>query len=119
MTFPFLSVICPNNTLTRVRAYWRNPQFFIYRIAAAPYPGLALRGLMLIPQGIRLCVCIFARERSMPSRQHAGTPKLGTILSLSADVLDAARSLHLNVSQICYSHLREVVRREQEPALAH
>jgi antitoxin CcdA len=35
-------------------------------------------------------------------------------LGLSADVLDAARSLQLNVSQICDNYLREVVRREQE-----
>ena len=35
-------------------------------------------------------------------------------LSLSADVLDAARSLKINVSGVCDSHLREVVRREQE-----
>jgi antitoxin CcdA len=35
-------------------------------------------------------------------------------LSLSADVLDAAKSLQINVSQICDHHLREVVRREQE-----
>ena len=35
-------------------------------------------------------------------------------LSLSADVLDTARSLQLNVSQICDNYLREVVRCEQE-----
>ena len=35
-------------------------------------------------------------------------------LSLSADVLDAAKSLKINVSQVCDSHLRDVVRREQE-----
>jgi antitoxin CcdA len=35
-------------------------------------------------------------------------------LSLSADVLDAAKSLQINVSQICDNHLRDVVRREQE-----
>jgi antitoxin CcdA len=35
-------------------------------------------------------------------------------LSLSADVLDAAKTLQINVSQVCDSHLREVVRREQE-----
>lgn len=44
-------------------------------------------------------------------RQVAKRP---TNLSLSADVLDAAKSLQINVSQICDSHLREVVRREQE-----
>jgi antitoxin CcdA len=35
-------------------------------------------------------------------------------LSLSADVLDAAKVLNINVSQTCDSHLRDVVRREQE-----
>jgi antitoxin CcdA len=35
-------------------------------------------------------------------------------LSLSADVLEAAKNLKINVSQECDSHLREVVRREQE-----
>jgi len=35
-------------------------------------------------------------------------------LSLSADVLDAAKEMKINVSQVCDSHLREVVRREQE-----
>ena len=40
--------------------------------------------------------------------------KRATNLSLSADVLDAARSLQINVSQVCDSHLRDVVRREQE-----
>jgi antitoxin CcdA len=35
-------------------------------------------------------------------------------LSLSADVLDAAKALQINLSQACDSHLRDVVRREQE-----
>lgn len=42
------------------------------------------------------------------------TAKRATNLSLSADVLDAAKSLQINLSQICDSHLREVVRLEQE-----
>jgi len=29
-------------------------------------------------------------------------------------VLDAARQLDINISQICDNHLREIVRREQE-----
>lgn len=44
----------------------------------------------------------------------ANPAKRATNLSLSADVLDAAKSLHMNISQICDSHLREVVRHEQE-----
>ncbi|WP_396435481.1 type II toxin-antitoxin system CcdA family antitoxin [Limnohabitans sp.] len=35
-------------------------------------------------------------------------------LTLSSDVLDAAKHLAINISQVCDSHLREVVRREQE-----
>lgn len=40
--------------------------------------------------------------------------KRATNLSLSADVLDAAKSLQINVSQVCDTYLREVVRLEQE-----
>jgi antitoxin CcdA len=40
-------------------------------------------------------------------------------LSLSADVLDAAKSLQINVSQECDAHLREVVRRELETRWRH
>jgi antitoxin CcdA len=40
--------------------------------------------------------------------------KRATNLSLSSDVLDAAKHLAINISQVCDSHLREVVRREQE-----
>ena len=39
--------------------------------------------------------------------------KRATNLSLSADVLDAAKSLQMNVSQLCDNYLRDVVRREQ------
>jgi hypothetical protein len=41
-----------------------------------------------------------------PSRQ---AKKRAVNLSLSADVLAAARALNINVSQVCDSHLREVV----------
>ncbi|TXH31652.1 MAG: hypothetical protein E6Q94_07620 [Burkholderiaceae bacterium] len=46
----------------------------------------------------------------------AATPppaKRSANLSLSADVLDAAKALRINVSQVCDRHLREVVRQEQ------
>lgn len=36
-----------------------------------------------------------------------------TNLSLSVDVLAAAKALNINVSQVCDAHLRDVVRREQ------
>lgn len=40
--------------------------------------------------------------------------KRPTNLSLSADVLDAARQLGINVSRVCDAYLREVVREERE-----
>jgi antitoxin CcdA len=40
--------------------------------------------------------------------------KRATNLSLSSDVLDAAKLLKINISQVCDSYLREVVRNEQE-----
>jgi antitoxin CcdA len=39
--------------------------------------------------------------------------KKATNLSLSIDVLDAAKQLHINVSKVCDAYLREVVRLEQ------
>lgn len=56
----------------------------------------------------------------MPTRQsvrrtQSGRPgKRAINLSLSADVLDAAKQLNINISQICDTYLREVVRHEQE-----
>jgi antitoxin CcdA len=35
-------------------------------------------------------------------------------LTLSADILTAAKALDINISQVCDAHLREVVQREQE-----
>ena len=52
-----------------------------------------------------------------PTALRVRTPtsvKRATNLSLSSDVLDAAKHLAINISQVCDSHLREVVRREQE-----
>ncbi len=46
-------------------------------------------------------------------RSHS-SGKRATNLSLSSDVLDAAKKLNINISQVCDTHLREVVRREQE-----
>lgn len=57
---------------------------------------------------------------AMPATQTArrartGMPgKRATNLSLSSDVLDAAKNLDINISQVCDNYLREVVRREQE-----
>jgi antitoxin CcdA len=49
-----------------------------------------------------------------PRRTRAAGVKRAANLSLSVDVLEAAKALNLNVSQLCDAHLREVVRREQE-----
>ena len=35
-------------------------------------------------------------------------------LTLSADILAAAKALDINISQVCDAHLREVIQREQE-----
>jgi len=51
---------------------------------------------------------------SIQSRNIRPATKRATNLSLSADVLDAAKALQINVSQICDAHLRTVVRQEQE-----
>ena len=49
------------------------------------------------------------------SRSRTRRPgKRAVNLSLSSDVLEAAKRLDINVSQICDQHLREVVRQEQE-----
>lgn len=56
----------------------------------------------------------------MPTNQTARRPRTGvtskraTNLTLSSDVLDAAKQLDLNISQICDNYLRQVVRREEE-----
>lgn len=48
-------------------------------------------------------------------RTRTGLPgKRATNLSLSSDVLDAAKQPNINISQVCDSHLHDVVRREQE-----
>ena len=48
-------------------------------------------------------------------RVRTGLPgKRATNLSLSSDVLEAAKDLQINISQLCDNYLREVVRREQE-----
>lgn len=41
-------------------------------------------------------------------------PKKATNITLSADVLNEAKSLGINISQACDQFLRELVRREQE-----
>ena len=57
--------------------------------------------------------------QTISNRRARDSGKRATNLSLSADVLDAARSLRINLSQVCDSHLREVVQREQERRWRH
>lgn len=48
-------------------------------------------------------------------RARTGLPgKRATNLSLSIDVLEAAKDLDINISQACDNYLRALVRREQE-----
>lgn len=48
------------------------------------------------------------------AKQSRPPTKRATNLSLNAEVLDAAKALGINISRVCDSHLREVVRQEQE-----
>lgn len=48
------------------------------------------------------------------NRRGSAGRKKATNLSLSADVLDAARNLNINISQACDDYLRELVRCEQQ-----
>ena len=56
----------------------------------------------------------------MPATQTARRARTGLIgkratnLSLSTDVLEAAKALEINISQVCDNYLRALVRREQE-----
>ncbi len=48
-------------------------------------------------------------------RARTGVPgKRAINLSLSTDILEAARDLEINISQVCDSYLRDLVRRELE-----
>ena len=73
----------------------------------------------------RICALIYAHDlmrmkNAMPTtpiarRARSAVPgKRATNLSLSIDVLEAAKDLEINLSQVCDNYLRELVRREQE-----
>jgi len=48
-------------------------------------------------------------------RTRTGLPgKRAVNLSLSSDILEAAKDLEINISQVCDNYLRDLVRREQE-----
>ena len=59
-------------------------------------------------------------KSQMPTQHTTERPPLGTPgkrainLSLSSDVLLAAKQLDINISKVCDQHLRLVVQREQE-----
>ena len=59
-------------------------------------------------------------ENAMTSNHHTTHPrsnassKRAANLTLSADIMAAAKALDINISQVCDAHLREVVKREQE-----
>jgi antitoxin CcdA len=48
-----------------------------------------------------------------PSQKSSTSGKRATNLSLSVDVLENAKRLDINISQVCDNHLREVVRLAQ------
>ncbi len=64
---------------------------------------------------MRTKVTMPSLQTAIPNRNFGERKPLkrATNLSLSADVLEAAKALELNVSQICDAHLRELVLREQ------
>ena len=55
-----------------------------------------------------------AIQATAPKRRSRQPLKRATNVTLSPDVLDAAKVLELNISQVCDNHLREVVTQEQE-----
>jgi antitoxin CcdA len=55
-----------------------------------------------------------ATAADTPTARISRATKRAANLSLSADVLAAAKRLQINVSQVCDSHLRAVVRQEEE-----
>ena len=53
--------------------------------------------------------------KQIARRARSAVPgKRATNLSLSIDVLEAAKDLEINLSQVCDNYLRQLVRREQE-----
>jgi antitoxin CcdA len=51
---------------------------------------------------------------NVPSPRSNISGKRAINLTLSVDILTAAKALDINISQVCDAHLREVVQREQE-----
>jgi antitoxin CcdA len=62
---------------------------------------------------MRMEVTMSAKQ--IARRARSAVPgKRATNLSLSIDVLEAAKDLEINLSQVCDNYLRQLVRREQE-----
>jgi antitoxin CcdA len=62
-----------------------------------------------------MCMEMTVPATQTTRRTRTGQPgKRAVNLSLSSDVLDAAKDLEINISQACDNYLRELVRREQE-----
>jgi antitoxin CcdA len=55
-----------------------------------------------------------ASQTTPPRARFARPGKKATNLSLSTDVLEAAKDIEINISQVCDNYLRELVRRKQE-----
>ena len=55
-----------------------------------------------------------AVQTPKPARRKSHPAKRATNLSLSTDVLDAAKTLQINLSQVCGNYLRDFVQREHE-----
>ena len=53
-----------------------------------------------------------ASPRNRPRKRQPA--KRAVNLTLTAEALDAAKALQINLSQLCDAHLRGVVRKEQE-----
>ena len=54
-----------------------------------------------------------ASNHPASNTRSSTTGKRAANLTLSTDVLTAAKALDINISQVCDAHLREVVQREQ------
>jgi len=52
-------------------------------------------------------------QPAVPRPRSRSSGKRAVNLSLSLDVLEAAKQLDINISQVCDNHLREVIRRDQ------
>jgi len=62
---------------------------------------------------MRIYIAMSATQTARRART-AGPGKRATNLTLSTDVLEAAKDLEINLSQVCDNYLRQLVRREQE-----